>query len=76
MIQLLPATSNTTERLLLALYLQNWMDYELRAVWFDYNCSIFGAEHVRQVSPLEMRKKCIYNIQLEKKIKKMNGQNW
>lgn len=70
MIQLLPATSNTTERLLLALYLQNWMDYELRAVWFDYNCSIFGAEHVRQVSPLEMRKKMYIQYTIRKKIKK------
>lgn len=27
-------------------------------------------------APWRWEKKCIYNIQLEKKIKKMNGQNW
>lgn len=32
------------------------MNYELRAVRFDYSCSIFGAEHMRQVSPLETRR--------------------
>ena len=38
------------------LYLQNRMNYELRAVRFDYSCSIFGAEHMRQVSSLETGK--------------------
>lgn len=41
------------------LYLQNRMNYELRAVWFDYSCSIFGAEHMRQVSSLETRKNAV-----------------
>lgn len=33
-------------------YLQDRMNYELRAVRFDYGCSVFGAEHMRQVSAL------------------------
>lgn len=41
---------------LMDLYLQNRMNYELRAVWFDYSGGIFGAEHMRQVSPLGTRK--------------------
>lgn len=46
----------------LYLYLQNRMNYELRAVRFDYSCSIFGAEDMRQISPLETRteKKALY----------------
>ena len=39
------------------LYSQNRMNYELRAVWLDYSRSIFGAEHMRQVGPLETRNK-------------------
>lgn len=37
-------------------YLQNRMNYELRAVRFDYSRSVFGAEHVRQVGALKTRK--------------------
>ena len=39
------------------LCLQDRVDYELWAVGFDDSGSIFGAEYMRQVSPLEAHRK-------------------
>lgn len=46
-------------------YLQDRMNYELRAVRFDYRGSLSGAEYMRQVSTLIEGKRHRYSTELE-----------